>query len=105
MIRLPDLHSVWKHSHSGVCECLRVIYERGGGKTKINKRKFTSINAKIEFTYGQKVEIDGLVAPWVEVAIAYLTCGAMDFNSRLATPGYVNMDSELIHQLEHQLTL
>ena len=105
MIRLPDLHSVWKHSHSGVCECLRVIYERGGEKQKWIKENSLQFHAKIEFTYGQKVEIDGLVAPWVEVAIAYLTCRAMDFNSRLATPGYVHMDGELIHQFEHQLAL
>jgi len=61
--------------------------------------------AKVEFTYRQEIKIDGLVAPRVEVAIAYLTCGAMDFNSRFATPGYINMDGELVHQLEHQLAL
>lgn len=55
--------------------------------------------------YGQEVEIDGLVAPRVEIAIAHLARGAVDFYGRLATPGYVNMDSELIHQFEHQLTL
>lgn len=48
-------------------------------------------------TYRQEVEIDGLVAPRVEIAIAHLTSGTVDFNGRFATPGYVNMDGKLIH--------
>ena len=70
-------------------------------KKRANKIYFCALE---NFTYGQEVEIDGLVAPRVQVAIADLTCGAVDLDGCFSTPGDVNMDGELIHELEHQFT-